>query len=365
LSQQNSNAVERRAQERTVRRFKKPLIVVLILLLIAVIGMFWLDSLSAPYDRTKTTYTNVVIENGDDLEGVAETLEEAGIIKSASRFVLLSKLSFAGKFRSGTYALSPSMNSMNIINTLHSGLTTATGFTIPAGYTVDQIANALDRDELADKDAFLEAAASPALSEFEILKQDSEGLTGTDLVEGFLLPDEYVLSSDADESMMVIMMVDNFSNFFNEDYLARADELGMSPRQVVIVASIIEKETSVDKEKAKISAVLHNRYNLELLEEGEIPNVPLCSPSKESIIAALYPDEEEYTHYVLSSKLDGTHVFTSDDEEYNALLAEYNAAVEARDAKEAEEKAAEDAKENEDGAESKESTESEGEGGEE
>lgn len=362
MSQQNSEAVNSKEENRTVRRFRKPLIVVLILLLIAVTAMFCLNGLSAPYDRTKTTYTNVFIENGDDLEAVAETLEKEGIIKSASRFVLLSKLSFAGKYRPGTYALSPSMSSVSIINTLHNGLTTATGFTLPAGYTVDQIANALDRDDLADKEAFLEAAASPALSEFEILKQDSEGLKGTDLVEGFLLPDEYVLSSDADESMMVIMMVDNFSNFFNEDYIARADELGMSPRQVVIVASIIEKETKDDKERASISAVLHNRYNMELLEEGEIPKVPLCSPSKESIIAALYPAEEEYTHYVLSSKLDGTHKFTSDDEEYNALLAEYNAAVEARDAKEAEEKAAEDEAA---GAENEESSENEGEGGEE
>lgn len=360
MSQQNSEAVNTKEEKRAVRRFRKPLIVVLVLLLIAVIAIVSLNSLSAPYDRTKTTYSNVVIENGDDLESVAQTLEEAGIIKSASKFVLLSKLSFADKYRSGTYALSPSMDAMNIIHTLQNGLTTSNGFTIPAGYTVDQIASALDRDELADKDAFLEAAASPVLSEFEILKKDSEGLTGTDLVEGFLLPDEYVLSSDADESMMVIMMVDNFNNFFNEDYLARADELSMSPRQVVKVASIIEKETSIDKERAKISAVLHNRYNLELLEEGEIPDVPLCSPSKESIIAALYPDEEEYTHYVLSSKLDGTHIFTSDDEEYNALLAEYNAAVEAKAAKEAEEKAAQDsaAEENTDAAET------EGEGGE-
>ena len=88
--------------------------------------------------------------------------------------------------------------------------------------------------------------------------------------------------------------------------------------------------------------MIHNRYNLELAGEDEIPKVPLCSPSKESIIAALYPEEAEYTHYVLSSKLDGTHKFTSDDAEYEKLKAEYEAAVKERDEKKAAEKATEE-----------------------
>jgi UPF0755 protein len=89
---------------------------------------------------------------------------------------------------------------------------------------------------------------------------------------------------------------------------------------------------------------------MELISIDELPDKPLCSPSKESIMAALYPEEHEYTHYVLSSTLDGTHKFTADEEEYNALLAEYEEAVKA---------ASEEAEEAEDAAEG---TESEGEG---
>ena len=315
---------------RKARRLRKPLRIVLVLIALAVLALWGIYMLNKPFDRTDATYRNIEVAEGSSLDDISALLEEEGIIRKASSFELLAKLSSTKSFRPGTYFLSPSMDSISIIKALHNGLTTAEGFTIPAGYTIDQIATALDRDGLADKEAFLEAAASPALSEMEILNDPAGELSGTDLVEGFLFPSDYTLSSDADESMLVIMMVDAFDNFYNEDYRARADELGITPRQVLIIASIIEKETSVDKERAAISGVLHNRYNLELLGEDEMPSVPLCSPGKESIIAALYPEEHEYTHYVLSSKLDGTHVFTSDDAEYEALLAEYNAAVEEK-----------------------------------
>ena len=324
------------------KRFRWPLRIIIVLIVLVLLALWGIYQLNKPYDRTDATYKNVEIAEGAGLSDVAALLDEEGIIRKASRFELLSKLTFAGSFRPGTYFLSPSMDSLSIIRTLHNGLTTPTGFTIPAGYTVDQIATALDRDGLADKNDFLEAASSPALADIEVLNDPTGELSGTDLVEGFLFPSEYSLSSEADESMMVIMMVDAFANFYNEEYQARADELGINPRQVLIIASIIEEETSIDKERAAISAVLHNRYNMELLGEDEMPKVPLCSPGKESIIAALYPEETEYTHYVLSSKLDGTHKFTADDAEYEQLKAEYEAAVKARDEAKAAEKAAEE-----------------------
>ena len=334
-----------------IKRFRRALRVVFALIVIAVLVLWGIFMLSKPCDRTDATYRNVEIAEGSSLEDVAVQLEAEGIIRKASSFELFARLSTRKAIKPGTYFLSPSMDSFSIIKTLNQGLTTPKGFTIPAGYTVDQIATSLARDGLADKDVFLQAASSPALLDLEILEDPTGKLKGKDLVEGFLFPSEYTLSSDADEGMMVIMMIDAFTNFYNEDYQARADELGLTPRQVLIIASIIEKETSVDKERAAISGVLHNRYNLELLGENEIPAVPLCSPGEESIIAALYPEEHEYTHYVLSSKLDGTHRFTADDAEYEALLAEYNAAAEAKNAEKEAEKTGTQTEESAEGGE--------------
>ena len=350
MDRDNISVVSDRATERRARRFRWPLRITLALIVLAVLVLVGISQLNRPYDRTDATYKNIVIEEGAGLSDVAALLDKEGIIGKASRFELLSKLTFSGGFRPGTYFLSPSMDSISIIKTLNKGLTTPTGFTIPAGYTIDQIATALERDGLAGRDAFLEAASSSALADIEVLEDPTGELKGSDLVEGFLFPSEYSLSSEADESMMVIMMIDAFANFYNEEYQARADELGITAREVLIIASIIEKETSVDRERAAISAVLHNRYNLELLGEDEMPKVPLCSPGKESIIAALYPEETDYTHYVLSSRLDGTHKFTADDAEYEQLKAEYEAAVQARADEEAADEAAEKIEDSTEGA---------------
>lgn len=339
-------------EEKNIRRFRRPLRIITVLIILAAVVLWYVYMMSRPYDRTRTTYADFVVEEGDGLNTIAEHLDEQKFIKSASRFETLGKLTLAKDFKPGTYYISPSMDSLSILRTLQSGLTTSKGFTVPAGYTITQLAAALDRDGLADREKFLEAAASPDLAQLEVLGENEEGLTGTDLIEGFLLPGEYTLSSDADETMMIIMMLDAFGNFYNDDCSARADELGITTRQLLVMASMIEKETSVDKERSIISGVIHNQINMGLIKIDELPDKPLCSPSKESIMAALYPDEHEYTYYVLDSTLDGTHRFTSDEAEYNALLAEYEDAVKAEAAAE-EADAAKEAEEN---------TESEGEG---
>lgn len=316
-------------EEKSIKRFRWPLRIITVLIIVAALVLWGVYMLSRPFDRTRTTYADFVVEEGSSIDTVAETLEEQRFIKSSDHFETLYKLTLGGDIKPGTYYLSPSMDSLSIIRTLQSGLTTSKGFTVPAGYTVIQLATALDRDGLADMDDFLAAATSPDLAELEILGENEEGLSGTDLIEGFLLPGEYTLSADADESMMIIMMLDAFSNFYTDDYRARADELGITTRQVLILASMLEKECTNDRERKILSGVIHNRINMDLLPVEDLPRKPLCSPSKESIIATLYPDENEYTYYVLDPALDGKHRFTSDEAEYNSWLEEYENAVKA------------------------------------
>lgn len=310
-----------------MKRFRIPLRIITALIILTAVVLWGVHMLARPYDKTRTTYADFVVEEGSDVSAVAAALEEQKFIKSASGFETLAKITFAGKIKPGTYYISASMDSLSILRTLQSGLTTSKGFTVPPGYTVDQLASALERDGLADRQAFLDAASSPDIAALELLGENEEGLTGPDVVEGFLLPGDYTLSADADESMILIMMLDSFSNFYNEDCIARADELGITTRQLLVMASMIEKETSVDKERAVISGVIHNRINLGLTPVEELPDKPLCSPSKESIMAALYPEEHEYTYYVLNTSLDGTHRFTSDENEYDTWMAEYEEAL--------------------------------------
>ena len=295
---------------------------------VSLIMVFGVNVMARPYDRTCHTYSEFTVNNGDKLSDTAEKLEEAGIIGSASTFELLNKMMFTDKFKPGSYLLSPSMDAVSISHTMINGLTTSEGFTIPPGYTVEQVAAALARDGFVDEKEFLRIAKSFDFSEIDFIGKD---IKGEDQLEGFMFPDSYTIDSNADEIMIIVTMLNQFGNFFNDDYRARADELGLSVRQVVCIASMIEKETSIDKEKADISSVIHNRVNMGLIDEDELPDVPLCSPGQESIIAALYPNENEYTYYVLDSSLDGSHRFTDDEDEYKEWQQEYEDAASERD----------------------------------
>ena len=299
---------------------------IIILILAALIAVFVvITNMSGPYKRTVTTYKNIEVKEGEGIEDVAETLEEEGIIKSADNFITVSRLSRIGKPRPGIYYLSPSMNSVEIGRTVVKGISTSSGFTIPDGYNLEQIAYALERDGIADQDKFIEAAKSEDLKEFKIIGDNN---LGSNQVEGCLFPGKYTIGYDADENMLIMTMLNQFDLFFNEDYRARADELGLSIREIVYIASMIELETNIDKEKPGLSAVIHNRYNLDLLPAKEIKQAPLCNPGAESITAALYPEDNDNIYYVYSSKLDGSHLFTADEEEYNRLLDEYKKAME-------------------------------------
>lgn len=298
------------------------LIVIVLAVVIAAIAI--IGALSRPCDRTIATYKTVVVGEGDDLSIVAATLEDEGIVNNASAFSAVARISFSTNFKPGSYYLSPSMNAFAIARTMSNGITTSSGFTIPSGYNLEQIASSLARDGVVNKKAFLEAAASKDLQEISFIGKNK---LGSKQVEGFLFPGTYQIDSSADESMMIITMLNQFSNYFNEDYTARADELGLSVREIVYIASLIETETTIDKEKPSISAVIHNKYNMDMMPKGEIKKAPLCSPSEESIKAALYPEENDNVYYVYSSKLDGSHEFTADKEKYQKLLQEYRDAV--------------------------------------
>ena len=196
------------------------------------------------------------------------------------------------------------------------------GFKLASGLTVKETAKALDKAGFVDKDKFLKAAESISSDDFKYLDSDENGY---DKLEGFLFPTTYVVSKDADATMMIITMLNEFENAFTDEFRDRADEMGMSIRDIIIIASVIENETDIDSERADVSAVIHNRLSMGKKIQGGTPDKPLCSPGIASIKAALYPVDSENVYYVLSDRLDGTHEFTADKTEYKELKKAYEA----------------------------------------
>lgn len=300
----------------------KLVLIILLILIALIVAVFVTDAiLGRPYDKTMNTYKSISVSTKDTADTIGKKLEKKGIISDANTFKFLSSITLrSDKYKDGSYLLSPSMNFNQISQTLIKGVTTNSGFSIPAGYNIEQIAAALDQAGFVDKDKFVKMSRTIDFSSFDFIDSDVDMKYQ---LEGFLLPRNYKMDPKANEIMIITTMLDAFDNMFSEQYKARADELGMSIRDVVILASMIERTTTIDDEKPYIAAIIHNKLNLGMDFKGGYPENPLCSPSEESIKAALYPEETEDTYYVLSSKLDGSHIFTSDKDEYKKLIKEY------------------------------------------
>lgn len=308
------------------RKFNiKRLLIIVIIILVLVIGaILTTNFLGRAYDKTKNTYTEITIKENDSLVDIASNLKKHGIINDESRFVGLSKFLFKeGKYQPGKYLLSPCMNFNSLASTMINGITSNLGITIPAGYSMDQTFSALEQADVVSKKDLYNVVDSVDFSGFEFI--DSK-VDKKKQLEGFLLPDRYDFDTSADAMMVITTMLDNFDNAYTDEFRARTEELGLSIRDVIIIASMIETTSTVNKEKAKISSVIHNRINLGIPFKNGFPKHPLCSPGIASIEAALYPEETDYIYYISSYKLNGSHEFAKNSSEYLDLLSKYKSA---------------------------------------
>jgi UPF0755 protein len=317
-----------------------------ILFLISISVLYW--SLFVPFSKTESSKI-IFIRRGTPLKKVSEVLEQERIIKNRYFFVFLATL--LGKkasIKAGEYEFHTPMLPLEVLSALAKGQVKRHLVTIPEGFTLSQIAQLLENSNLVEKKGFLQKTSSPPFINALGLSQ----LAGPTL-EGYLFPDTYHLLREMDPEEVIRMMVYQFRKVLGPDFARWASELGISEREVVILASIIEKETSLSEEKPLISAVFHNRlkkkiplqsdptviygiknFNGNLTKEdlmrptpyntyviAGLPPTPICNPGKDSLLAAVHPAPVSYLYFV--SKNDGSHYFSSDIEEHNRAVWKY------------------------------------------
>ena len=284
-----------------------------------------------------------IVKEGSSLKEVAADLEKTGLITNKTLFVLWTRVKGYGKdFRAGEYSLSPAMAPVQMMEILRKGLVILHPVTIPEGFTRDQIADALAAKGLADKRRFLELTQDKAL-----LRQ--YGISGPSF-EGYLFPDTYHFSRGTPALAILDTMVKRFKQVVTP-LMEVSQRTGMKFEEVVILASIVEKETGRPEERPLIASVFLNRLRLGMRLESD-PTViygienfdgdlkkkdltdktpyntyvihgltpgPIANPGLESIKAVMDPARTDYLYFV--SKNDGSHHFSK-------TLAEHNRAVE-------------------------------------
>jgi UPF0755 protein len=303
-------------------------------------GLYFLQ----PADRMGTKQI-VMIEDGASLRDIAANLEEKGIIKHRVCFLLWAKLKGYGKrIKYGEYNLSPTMAPAKIFNILTRGLVILHPVTFPEGYSAEQIGATLSRNLKEDKGTFLSLVHDQAL-----LKK--YGITGHSL-EGFLYPDTYQFSRKQSPQSVIDVMVSRFKAVISP-FKKRIKQTGMTLEQIVILASIVEKETGKADERPLIAGVFLNRIKKGMRLESDptviygienfngnltrddltryspyntyvipgLPPGPISNPGLDSIKAVLYPANTDYLYFV--SKNDGSHYFSRSLEEHNRAVTTY------------------------------------------
>lgn len=303
------------------------------------------------YRRPKSSPRKVFfeVERGRRPKNIAEDLKEAGIIRKKWPFLLAYKLIYSHKsLKAGEYEFQLPVSSKDVLRTIIEGQVYLHPLTIPEGLTRKEIASHLESLHFIDAQEFLEAC----LETEEISSWDKEA----SILEGYLYPETYYFPKGTPAKNIAEAMISQFKKSFNAEMRRRAQGLGMSVREVVILASLIEKETSIPEEKGFVSAVFHNRLRKKmkldcdptiiyaLKEQGRftgrlrtkdlkldtpfntylypgLPPGPICNPGRESIEAALYPVEEGYFYFV--SKNDGSHHFSHTLKEHLQAVRKY------------------------------------------
>ena len=301
---------------------------------------------------------NFTVNEGDTISSVASRLHSAGIISNATIFRWYVSTKGTIALTPGYYALKPKDNAGSIIEALSTPpAQTFISVTFPEGMTVAQMAQRLsEKMTFMKPEDFIAAANSPdTASELRATSQTS--------LEGLLFPDTYQISGDDTESRVVARLVSMMERVSRQvELTAGAKARGFSPYEILIIASLIEREAKVATDRSKIAQVIYNRLakkmKLEIdasVKYGQdpamswtdmkatdtpyntyinkgLPPTPIANPGKASIQAALAPfgsppasDQActglpagvkcEYLYYVLADEAGG-HVFATTYEQH-------------------------------------------------
>ncbi len=322
---------------------RKKIILSLLLIVIALgtIGYNYCNSLGMAIDPNNNEEIIVTIPKGSSTSKIAQILKDKNLIRNEFFFKYSArKNKLDGKFKAGDYKLNKTLNQDQIIEKLVNGevYVETVKFTIPEGFEFRQIVDKLSSiEELnLDKQKLIEIAENDDF-DYKFLENIPKG---KNRLEGFLFPDTYEVKKEITEREVIEIMLNRFDSIFKDEYYLKAEDLGMSVKEVITLASIIEREAMVDKERPLVSSVFHNRLNKDRLLQscatiqyvlGErkqnltyddleidspyntykhkgLPPMPIASPGEASIQAALYPADTEYLYFV--AKGDGTHAFS-------------------------------------------------------
>ena len=270
----------------------------------------------------------VFIPKGSSPHKIAKILKDSDVISSQKLFMSLIKFyGYSTKLQAGLYDFNKKDSLNTIIEKIKKGESKNIKVTIPEGFNIKQIAKVLAENKICDEEKFI-------------------GLAAEQNMEGFLFPNTYFLLPQMTEQEVIKVMNDEFNRYWTKEREERLKQIDKPKRDVIILASIVEKEAIADRERPIIAGIFLNRLakgmrlescstvlyamgiNKERLSFEDLkfdspyntyrhkglPPGPICNPGAKAIDAVLYPEATDSLYFV--SKGNGTHYFSSTFEQH-------------------------------------------------
>jgi len=319
----------------------------LIIILFSFMALYFGYFLISPsgIDKTETIF---IVKRGSGLREVAIELRRKRLIKSKDLFIICVILKGGTKdIKAGEYSLNQSMSPVRIFNILSTGAIKTYTLTIPEGLTAQQIADLLAKKNLVNISEFIPLVMDKTLTA-------SFHIDGTNL-EGYLFPDTYVISRDTGARELIDLMIKRFQKIFTALIKDQESTTGrlLPAKDIVTLASIVEKEGGLAEEKPIIASVFLNRLKKRMRLESDptviyglknfdgnlkkkdlrtpspyntylnygLPPGPIANPGRESLMAVVHPAETDYLYFV--AKNDGSHYFSTTLSEHNKAVYRY------------------------------------------
>ena len=323
---------------------------VLLVLIGAVAAAAWLYwSVQRPFKGYGGQDAFVEIASGSGPVTMARALERAGVVASVSSFRAAVWLRGAGrKLQAGEYRFEGPMTPLQVVDKIARGDVYLRPVTFREGLTIRQMAKIFEDGGFGPAQEFLAAAADPE----RVRHLDPEA---TDL-EGYLFPDTYALPRRITAAQLVDRLVDRFEHALTPGIREQAAARGLTIRELVTLASLVEKETAREEERPLVAAVYSNRlkmgmglqadptviyaleragrYSGNLTRENlrfdspyntyrypGLPPGPIAAPGTASLEASANPADVPYIYFV--SRNDGSHAFATTLDEHNRNVHEW------------------------------------------
>ncbi|HEX9505836.1 MAG TPA: endolytic transglycosylase MltG [Acidimicrobiia bacterium] len=348
-SDDGPDRAERRAERARRRRRRMGVLAVSGVLALAIVaaGGWFVWELDPPGDAGRAVI--VEIQPGWGTKEAGDALQHDGVIGSSLAFQIWFKVSNAGSFQAGTYALHRHLGVRAAAAALARGpsptAVAARHLALPPGLRLEQIADRVGRLPGHNRDAFLQLARSGSVrSKYQ----------GTQVsVEGFTWPDTYFIGKNESDGEILTTIVGEFDQHADRVHLSGAIALGLSPQQVVVVASLVQAEAGTKDDAPKVAAVILNRYRrgIQLQIDATLcyakggcppvpsnadkqidspyntyratglPPTPIMTVTEQALSAALQPANAPYLFYVTGK--DGVTYFATTPAEHQRNIAEH------------------------------------------